>query len=89
MKFIVANLLILMHCFCAFAQSEFKMVAQWKQMDFVFPTPQARQMAIMKKQFVMGNAVPLDAEVHYRGNFYFFFAYQNFIKYKQNNKLKL
>lgn len=60
-----------MNSFYALAQTDFKLLAQWKQLDFVFPNEQVRQMAIRKKQFVMGNAVPLDTEVHYRGNNWF------------------
>ena len=67
MKCLVVNLFILINCFHALAQMEFKLLAQWKQLDFAFPSEQVKQMAIRKGQFVMGNAVPLDTQVHYRG----------------------
>lgn len=44
-----------------------KLVEDWKSIDFNFPSERHRQDAIKTKQFVPGNAVPIDVDVHYKG----------------------
>lgn len=43
-----------------------RLVAEWKQAEFDFPTPAVRQEAIANGQYVPGNAVPIDMDVDYR-----------------------
>lgn len=46
---------------------QLKLVDDWKSVDFNFPSEQHRSVAIKTKQFVLGNAVPIDVDVHYTG----------------------
>lgn len=46
---------------------QLKLVDDWKSVDFHFPSEQHRSVAIKTKQFVLGNAVPIDVDVHYTG----------------------
>lgn len=47
--------------------SQLKLVEDWKSIDFNFPSVQYRSVAIKTKQFIPGNAVPIDVDVHYKG----------------------
>lgn len=44
------------------------LVNQWNQLDYTYATPAARQHAISTGEFVPGNGVPIDMDVHYGGN---------------------
>lgn len=46
---------------------QLKLVEDWKSIDFNFPSERHRQDAIKTKQFIPGNAVPIDVDVHYKG----------------------
>lgn len=46
---------------------QLKLVNDWKSVEFNFPSPQLRQDAISRGEFVPGNSVPLDIDVHYKG----------------------
>lgn len=60
--------LAIVNCLQTTAQlSELMTVAEWKQLDFCFPSEQERQMAIRNGQFVAANAAPIDVDVHYTG----------------------
>lgn len=41
------------------ASHELKVVAEWGSLDFVFPQPHLRQLAIQNGQFVRNNGVPI------------------------------
>lgn len=45
-----------------------KLLYQWKEMDFEFPSPEDRENAILNNVYIPGNAVPIDVDVDYRGN---------------------
>lgn len=45
-----------------------KMVAEWKTLDFVFPGPDDRQLAIRSGNFIPGNCVPIDVDIDYQEN---------------------
>lgn len=45
-----------------------KVVAEWGSLDYVFPEPQTRQLAIQNGQFVRNNGVPIDVDVDYKDN---------------------
>lgn len=45
-----------------------KVVAEWGSLDYVFPQPQIRQLAIQNGQFVRNNGVPIDVDVDYKDN---------------------
>jgi hypothetical protein len=51
------------------AKPELKLVNEWKIIDFNFPSERQRQDAINKGEFVLGNAVPIDVDVFYKGKF--------------------
>jgi hypothetical protein len=51
------------------AKPELKLVNEWKNIDFNFPSEKQRQDAIAKREFVLGNAVPIDVDVFYKGKF--------------------
>lgn len=44
-----------------------KPALSWKQIDFEFPDEDTREQAINYKNFIPGNAVPVDVDVYYGG----------------------
>lgn len=48
------------------AQKNLKLVSEWKDLEFAFPTPFHRQQAIQNGQYVPGTGVPIDVDVDYR-----------------------
>lgn len=45
---------------------QLKIVAEWKSLDFVFPTPDVRQTAVRNGYFAQANCVPIDVDVDYQ-----------------------
>lgn len=71
MKLIVCILSTLVLVVSAARHSELRnlrLVAEWKQPEFEFPSPSIRQAAIGSRQYVPGNAVPIDVDVDYRSS---------------------
>ncbi|CAG5031525.1 unnamed protein product [Parnassius apollo] len=48
------------------ARSQLRVVRQWAELDFVFPSEEAKRSAIAKRYYVPGNSVPIDVDVHHR-----------------------
>ncbi|KAF9424040.1 hypothetical protein HW555_000749 [Spodoptera exigua] len=48
------------------AKNDLRVVRQWAELDFVFPSEEAKQIAIQKRYYVPGNSVPIDVDVHHR-----------------------
>nr|XP_021189334.2 protein yellow isoform X1 [Helicoverpa armigera] len=48
------------------AKSDLRVVRQWPELQFVFPSEDAMQAAIEKRYYVPGNSVPIDVDVHHR-----------------------
>lgn len=48
------------------AKSDLRVVRQWAELDFVFPSEEAKQIAIEKRYYVPGMSVPIDVDVHHR-----------------------
>lgn len=48
------------------AVKNLKLVSEWKDLEYAFPTPIARQAAIQNNLYVPGNGVPIDMDVDYR-----------------------
>ncbi|RZC33626.1 yellow-b [Asbolus verrucosus] len=46
------------------AMDNLKVAFQWKQVDFEYPTEEARQSALASKEFIPENNLPLGLEVH-------------------------
>ena len=44
-----------------------KIINEWRYLDFAFPTNQDRDLARQNGRYVVGNSVPLDVDVDYRG----------------------
>jgi hypothetical protein len=44
-----------------------KLVSEWKSIDFNFPTETLRRDSMSKQNYIPGNAVPIDVDVHYKG----------------------
>lgn len=53
-------------CVAANAQSDFKLVSEWRDLDYAFPSPALRQIALTSGLYVPGNGVPIDVDVNYR-----------------------
>lgn len=47
-------------------QNQLRVVRQWAEMDFVYPSEEAKQRAARENYYVRGNSVPIDVEVHHR-----------------------
>lgn len=48
------------------AKSDLRVVRQWSELEFVFPSAEAMQTAIEKRHYVPGNSVPIDVDVNHR-----------------------
>lgn len=48
------------------AKSDLRVVRQWSEMQFVFPSEEAKQIATERRFYVPGNSVPIDVDVHHR-----------------------
>lgn len=44
-----------------------KMLYQWREMEFQFPSQEDRENAILNNVYIPGNSVPIDVDVDYRG----------------------
>lgn len=43
-----------------------KLVSEWKDLEYAFPSPSHRQAAIQSGQYITGRGVPIDVDVDYR-----------------------
>lgn len=48
------------------AEKKFKMLAEWRDLAFEFPSPSDEAAARNSGKYVPGNAVPIDVDIHYR-----------------------
>ncbi|CAK1547170.1 unnamed protein product [Leptosia nina] len=48
------------------AKTGLRIVRQWPELDFVFPSEAVRQIATERQYYVPGNSVPIDVDVHHR-----------------------
>uniref|UniRef100_A0A6B2EEC6 Putative major royal jelly protein n=1 Tax=Phlebotomus kandelakii TaxID=1109342 RepID=A0A6B2EEC6_9DIPT len=48
--------------------SKLKSVAEWKDLEYEFPTASDRRNAIVQGHYVQGNGVPIDVDIAYRSN---------------------
>ncbi|XP_047529878.1 major royal jelly protein 1-like isoform X1 [Vanessa atalanta] len=48
------------------AKSNLRIVKQWSELKFVFPSEEAQQAALANRFYVPGNSVPIDVDVHHR-----------------------
>ncbi|XP_050667032.1 protein yellow-like isoform X2 [Leptidea sinapis] len=54
-------------CWPAFgARSGLRIVRQWPELQFAFPSEALRQIAMEKQYYVPGNSVPIDVDVYHR-----------------------
>ncbi|CAG9094829.1 unnamed protein product [Plutella xylostella] len=49
------------------AKSDLRVVRQWTELDFAFPSEAERSLALASRAYVPGNSVPIDVDVHHRG----------------------
>ncbi len=43
-----------------------KQLAEWKEVEFEFPSPNVRENAILNNNYIPGNSVPIDVDIDYR-----------------------
>lgn len=48
-------------------QSSMNIIKEWRQLDFLFPSPTIRADAINRKLFVPANAFTIDVDFDYQG----------------------
>lgn len=48
----------------AYAMDNLRVAFQWKQLDFDFPSDEAREEAVRNKEFIQENNLPLGLEVY-------------------------
>lgn len=48
------------------AKSDLRIVKQWAELDFVFPSQAAQRIALERNYFIRGNSVPIDVDVNHR-----------------------
>lgn len=58
-----------------------RVVTQWSFVDFNFPSEIHRNDAILRRQFIPGNTVPIDVDVHYKGSKLSSFVSHNFYQF--------
>lgn len=63
-------LLVLLYIDLCCAQfTQLGVIAQWKEMEFAFPTAEHRHLAVMQGKYIRGNSVPIDMDLDYSGEF--------------------
>jgi hypothetical protein len=63
---VVRNFMLLMPFVNGQVQKPLRMVSQWNQMEFAFPSDNERQSAIDNGNFVAGNSILIDVDVDYK-----------------------
>lgn len=53
-------------CWSGLGAKDLRIVKQWAELDFVFPSEAARVTALANRNFVPGNSVPIDVDVQHR-----------------------
>lgn len=48
------------------AKSDLRLIREWTELEFAFPSEAALQSALNNKHYVEGNSVPIDVDVHHR-----------------------
>ncbi|CAH0667385.1 unnamed protein product [Chilo suppressalis] len=48
------------------ARTDLRVVRQWSELEFAFPSDEARLSAMQQDYYVPGNSVPIDVDVHHR-----------------------
>ncbi|XP_049868939.1 protein yellow-like isoform X2 [Pectinophora gossypiella] len=71
MSFGIERFFLLSYCLaCCWpglgARSNFRVVRQWAELEFAFPSEAARRNALERRYFVPGNSVPIDVDVQHR-----------------------
>lgn len=51
----------------SYGAGQMKLVSEWKGIEFNFPTVIHYQAAISLREYIPGNAVPIDVDVQYQG----------------------
>lgn len=69
MKFLPLLFIFCVELSISSAQIQFDLmrIREWKQLDFNFPNPRARDEAIRRRLFVPQNNFPIDVDVDYNG----------------------
>lgn len=70
MKILILLLAFILFSDCIHSQlqnPDLKLVAEWKNLEFTFPSPEHRSSAIAEGKFVSTNIVPIDVDVYYSG----------------------
>lgn len=44
-----------------------KLLSEWKEMEFEFPSQETKDNALLNNVYIPGNAVPIDLDIDYRG----------------------
>lgn len=52
---------------CSSQLTQLGLIAQWDQLEFLFPSPEHRHAAIISKKYIAGNSIPIDIDLDYSG----------------------
>ncbi|CAK1554521.1 unnamed protein product [Leptosia nina] len=61
---LLKTLVILQAIYIGTCMEQLDIIYEWKELDFAYPTPEARQAALDSGAFVPGNTIPMGLEVH-------------------------
>lgn len=65
--FLFATTIVFLHQISAQQLKSLKILSEWKEIEFEFPTREVRENAILNNAYIIGNAVPIDVDIDYRG----------------------
>lgn len=73
--FLLVTVLFLVNEISTQQLKSLKALAEWKEMEFEFPSNDIRESAILNNLYIPGNSVPIDVDVDYRRNYQFFIIF--------------
>lgn len=67
MKYFLLTIFIFATIWSITSSADLKVFGEWREMEFKFPTNEAKQNALITGKYVVGNSVPIDVDVDYKG----------------------
>lgn len=67
MKYFLLTIFIFATIWSITSSADLKVLGEWREMEFKFPTNEAKQNALITGKYVVGNSVPIDVDVDYKG----------------------
>lgn len=68
MNYFLLTIFVFVTIWSTSSSADLKILGEWREMEFKFPTNEAKQNALITGKYVVGNSLPIDVDVDYKGN---------------------